>query len=185
MTQAVAVDPLRSDLDQIESAIDQSAIVDPAVRFMFKELVEWNRAAVHRVSDLSERTFSLEAGMDELLQGVEEIISPETAQIFKMAFEKSRLVCATLMALVDQENSPFDELNKKRVALLLRDCKDSIQIASQTISEIVMEEDEDGDDGAADGRGDGSGSDDDGDGDGGDGDDSDEDEEEVNAEDEG
>lgn len=167
MTTTAPVDPLRSDLDQIEVAINASK-VDAETKGLLKELLEWNRGLVFRTVDLSGRTYALEAGMDELLAGVEELISPETAQIFMTAFEQSRIVCATLMALLEREDNPFDDVNSKRVAQILQNARDAIQIGMQTVSEIVMVEDEDGDDGADDGGDGGSdGSDDVGDGSGG------------------
>lgn len=143
---------LKGDLSLIENTVER-ADVPQAMKRVIKEVLEWNRGLVDQTAELGLRIEGLEGAVDELLEGVEEGISTETAKVILTALEQSRLLCAAVQAMLTSEENPLDDLTTKRFAELVRTNARSIATAMQAVQEIVIADD-DGDDDAGDEDGD-------------------------------
>jgi hypothetical protein len=147
---------LRGDLDLIESAVDRADMPEGARR-VFRDVIEWQRGFVGHNAELAARVEELEVTVDGLLEGAEEGISVETAQVILTALEQARHVCAAVTAMVEGDKLSVDELTRKRFGDQVRACERSVATAVQAVGDIVFtedDEDEDDDDEPSNGEGD-------------------------------
>lgn len=143
MTEATTMKAqLRGDLDLIEAAVNRADAAEPVKRVM-REVIEWNRGLVEQLAAQAERVDELEGVVGELLEGSEEGVSVETAQVILTALEQARHVCAAVTAMLEGDKLAVDELTRKRFGDQVRACERSLATASQTVGELVFDEEDD------------------------------------------
>jgi exonuclease VII small subunit len=142
---------LKGDLKHIEDAVTRADAPQPVKRLL-GELIEWNRGLIDQAVADSGRVDALEAAVDDLLEGVSEGIMPETAQVIMTALEQARHVCATVAALLESDKNPLDDVTTKSFALLIRGCAKSVEVARETVQEIVISEEGEDEEGEDDGE---------------------------------
>jgi hypothetical protein len=142
---------LKGDLKHIEGAVER-ADVPQATKRLLGEILEWNRGMVDQTFIEAARIDALEGAVDDLLEGVGEGILPETAQVILTALEQARHVCATIAAFLESDKNPLDEVTTKSFAMLILGCSKSVAVAKETITDIIIEEEdvEDEDEGTED-----------------------------------
>ena len=133
---------LKGDLKEIEDAIGRST-ADQAVKRLLGEVVEWSRGLVDQINKDTARVDGLEAAVDDLLEGVEEGIAAETAQVLLTAYEQSRHVFVTIAAFLDSDKNPLDDVTTKNFKTLIAAAAKSVSVAVDTVQEIVIEEADD------------------------------------------
>lgn len=130
------VSQLRGDLKLIEEAINRSDSPQSTKRLL-GELVEWNRGLIDQVGP---RIESLDDAVDELLDGVEEGISAETAQVILIALEQSGHVCATIAAFLESDKNELDDVTTRSFEQLVKNCAQSVAAAREVVAEVVIAE---------------------------------------------
>lgn len=132
---------LKGDLDLIEAAVDRADMPESAKRVL-RDVIEWNRGMVGHQTETASRVEELEVTVDDLLEGAQEGISVETAQVILTALEQSKHVCAAVTAMLEAKSSALDELTRKRFGDQVRACERSCATAIQAVGDIVFTEDD-------------------------------------------
>ena len=147
MTEATTMKAqLRGDLDLIEAAVNRAEASEPVKRIL-REVIEWNRGHVDQTVAVVERVDELDGVVGELIEGGEEGVTVETAQVILTALEQARHVCAAVTAMLEGDKLAVDELTRKRFGDQIRQCERSLATASQTVGEIVFDEEDDSEEG--------------------------------------
>lgn len=141
---APTANALRSDLKLINTAIDR--LPDPATKRVLKELTELKLGLVDTLAAHEQRLEEAEGAIDDLLNGQNEGMSAESAQVFVIALEQSKIINGTFRELIESIKNPYDGETGEKILAVLKNSDQQIATAQQLALDLVFDESTDEDD---------------------------------------